>query len=207
MTNDKAKNQPDTSISELKEGQHVYPRHTLTDLECFIAHEDFYKYLQWAVYVREIHLCVEAGTVPVLSEIISLCNKKEVVDSTCAMTLFIQSKCFPDNAANNVFFDAEKCRYCIPRGFFQDIDSLVDTSMSILEEEFKRCMNWYRSEAFRPFSNGRAIKKLKLGRGDPVEKKRKKKKGDPIATKYSKQQTDILTFWIMENMVCILLYP
>ncbi len=198
MTNDKAKNQPETSISEFKREKKVHPRHTLTDMQCFIAHQDFNKYLRWSLYVREIHLCLKTQKVPVLSEVLSFGNKKEVSDSTCSMTLFIQSKCFPDTAENDAFFDAEKCCYCIPRGVFRDMDCLVDTSISILKEEFKRCMNWYKSEALKQSlvnSNGRVTKKK--------EKKRRKEKGDPIATKYSKEQTDILTYWIMENMVCL----
>ncbi len=203
------KTQPETSDStlELEVGKRIFP-HTSTDFQRFVAHEDFHLYLQWAVKVQEIYLCLKAKTVPVLSEILSLCHKKEFSDDTRAMTIFIQSKLIPDNTANEIFFDTQQYCFCIHRGVFVEIDCLVDTSIALLECEFTRCMDWYTSEVAKlPLvrSNGRAAKMPRLGvpHPNPEEEEEEDEKGDSITTKYSKEQTDILTLWMMENKVSL----
>ena len=178
-----------------RKGPGLFPYNSMTKFELFVGHEDFPLFLAWSTKVKVIYSCFIAQTVPSSSEILALYETRQGEDDLHDMACFIQSKCI--RAINGRTFIPHI--HFVPKGAFADVDSWIDASIFVLILEFKRCMDWYVSESFmQPLlkTTFRATKMPKLEydyRDDAAN--------EAIAVKYAKFQTDILTNWVIDNVV------
>mmetsp|Transcript_15649 Transcript_15649/g.22922 ORF Transcript_15649/g.22922 Transcript_15649/m.22922 type:complete len:197 (-) Transcript_15649:38-628(-) len=131
----------------------LFPHHKMCEIQRFVGHDKFRRYLFLALKVKAIKASLLAGTVPNESEVLAFLSKRSGEDALNYLLLKIQSKIIPaiDNRAfvYNIHY--------VPNGAFVATDSLILESIYLLEKEFMRCMEWYTSSASsQPLTNSNA---------------------------------------------------
>lgn len=175
--------------------------HNISEFDRIIGHADFGCFIILSYKIKLVRYFLSSGnTMQNEAEIMSLDHLDAKVGGTQVANLIelirlkLASKTFKQK-----YGDVGKFLSNIPRGVYPLTDNLMDESIEALKNELQMCI-YLRSImtntcSVKCSSNIRTPKRKKLSEG----------LGDAIAIKYSKRQTDILTDWMIENKVSLLI--